>query len=403
MIQHFLTRCTTLALAAFLSGCGADEHSRVGRVISDSAGVRIVDNFDSVWSGGNAWRIDSVPSVVIGVLEGEPQYAFSEVSGAARLSDGRIAVLDGGASEIRMYSRQGKFIEAAGGRGGGPGEFRTSPQQLVATAGDTLLVLAGEVSRFTGNLSYVDRWLPNREPASLILPAGRSSEGLYLMQDGGFVVPAHEIPIQGKASPLRRFGGYILVSDVGDASLLEPFPSDDYQSSFGRYSVFAAGGSPPRLAIGDNVRYEISVFSSKGRLVQRIRNARPNEAVSAADLDDVRRMLTENASDPEQAAEWLREFDRKSHANTWPAFGELFIDRASHLWVRDRRPQAYNAERYARWEVYDPEGVFLGEVQLPAMLWVYDIGDDYILGAFFSDPLGTQQVRQYALHRTPSD
>jgi len=51
-----------------------------------------------------------------------------------------------------------------------------------------------------------------------------------------------------------------------------------------------------------------------------------------------------------------------------------------------------------RWSVFDPTGVWLGELSLPASLRVTDIGADYVLGVY-RDEFGQESVRRYALWR----
>ena len=40
------------------------------------------------------------------------------------LSDGRIAIVNQGSDEIRIYDANGRFVNTFGRKGGGPGEFR---------------------------------------------------------------------------------------------------------------------------------------------------------------------------------------------------------------------------------------------------------------------------------------
>src|SRR5690606_7921859 len=68
------------------------------------------------------WALDSAPSVRIGA-EGAPEYQFSGIGHAARLSDGRLVVYDGASAELRWFDPEGAFLFRAGGRGEGPGEF----------------------------------------------------------------------------------------------------------------------------------------------------------------------------------------------------------------------------------------------------------------------------------------
>jgi len=69
------------------------------------------------------WML-SEPTLEIGVVEGDPNYELHQAISSVRLPDGRIVVSNAGSQEIRFYDSDGQFLAKAGGRGGGPGEFR---------------------------------------------------------------------------------------------------------------------------------------------------------------------------------------------------------------------------------------------------------------------------------------
>ena len=72
-----------------------------------------------------AWGRDLllVEEVRIGVLEGDPAYAFGYVSDVAQGEDGRIWVADSRNVEIRVFDDLGRAREVLGRSGEGPGEF----------------------------------------------------------------------------------------------------------------------------------------------------------------------------------------------------------------------------------------------------------------------------------------
>src|SRR5687767_10774943 len=70
------------------------------------------------------WTVDAQPVVRIGEVEAAPVYMFSGITGAVRLSDGRIVVADSGASNLRVYDARGRHVSTLGGPGSGPGEFQ---------------------------------------------------------------------------------------------------------------------------------------------------------------------------------------------------------------------------------------------------------------------------------------
>ena len=101
--------------------CSAGPGSESAITRRDSAGMFIVEN--NLASLRAECRVDSLPSLSIGVAEGAPEYELHRVFGATQLSDGRIVLVNQGTQEIRFYDARGQFLSRAGRAGRGPGEF----------------------------------------------------------------------------------------------------------------------------------------------------------------------------------------------------------------------------------------------------------------------------------------
>ncbi|MBT8397482.1 MAG: hypothetical protein KJN92_10970, partial [Gemmatimonadetes bacterium] len=102
-----------LAPAAF--GCGPGESPRADGLSSGIPGDGEPED----------WALSEPPLLEIGVQEAEDPYQLHRVRGSALLADGRIVVLNGGSQELRFFDSGGRFLFSAGGRGEGPGEFRS--------------------------------------------------------------------------------------------------------------------------------------------------------------------------------------------------------------------------------------------------------------------------------------
>ena len=81
----------------------------------DSAGVRIVENTRPLWSDSDRLFLAPTPRLAIGDSV-NPSYRFRQVRGVMQLSDGRVAVADGGSLQLRMFSPDGRFLSASAGR-----------------------------------------------------------------------------------------------------------------------------------------------------------------------------------------------------------------------------------------------------------------------------------------------
>lgn len=127
-------------------------------------------------TGPPVWPVASEPDVSIGVVDGDPQYQMHQVVGAVLLDDDRIAVMNAGSSQLRIYAADGTFISSHGRPGEGPGEFRTASRMHVK--GDTLVVYDARLRRLslhelsgefivnrpfpTGSVFPLDEWLHDR-------------------------------------------------------------------------------------------------------------------------------------------------------------------------------------------------------------------------------------------------
>lgn len=144
-------------------------------------------------------------------------------------------------------------------------------------------------------------------------------------------------------------------------------------------------------------RFQATFYLPDGKPVRTIR--RPHETVraTAADVAATRRLLGEDDGlvrmDPDLGAVQRRLVEKIPHRSTLPAISQLRVDRQDNLWVRAYVPP--DAEM-AEWSVFDPEGHWLGVVEIPAALEVLEIGDDYLL-AKSVDP--TDDVERVVLHR----
>lgn len=101
----------------------------------DSAGIVIVE----VASRFPEWDVSPDTLLRLGVVEGDPSQQFDRVAHAARLSDGGVVVIDGGALEVRWFAASGRHAASYARRGAGPGELRALGEAPLV-AEDTAIV-----------------------------------------------------------------------------------------------------------------------------------------------------------------------------------------------------------------------------------------------------------------------
>ena len=127
---------------------------------------------------------------------------------------------------------------------------------------------------------------------------------------------------------------------------------------------------------------------------QVIRWAIPERRVS--DEDQRRYRETYSAApryyDPAAWARYLRE---TPFPERMPLYQRLLADAQRNLWAERYRPPW---EEESSWYVFDEQGAWLGEVDTPPGLNIFEIGADYVLG-MRRDELDVQSVVMIPLDR----
>jgi hypothetical protein len=150
---------------------------------------------------------------------------------------------------------------------------------------------------------------------------------------------------------------------------------------------------PGRVALSDGAAYDIAVAEVDGRQ-WRVRRMIERRTLSA---DDLARFIDDYvARYPQERQREVRgRFDEVTPPSVMPTHSALAFDAVGDLWVENfRLPWDHESPRI--WSVFGPDGRWLGDVQLPEGLRVYEIGDDYVVGVE-TDTLGVEFVRLYRL------
>lgn len=391
-----------------LAGCTRPSEAQRDFLARDSAGVEVLE---VAGRSGAAWRLASSPDVEIGQGEGDDLY---RVRGAALLSDGRIAVANAGSAELRIYSHAGKRLASAGRFGRGPGEFVLLTGMSVLP-GDTLLAFDSQTAQlafFDGAGSLV-RSVPVRPPPRFmpfLFPVGWLAPGRFLVRatvdgnaEGSAIADGAHHTVRQPVS-LLAFG-----LDGGIRDDLGSFAGDEAsvrvgQAGGGRLSIqsvpmpftrrlrVAAAGST--VAVGETDRYEFRLYRPDGTLRRIVRRTRRPEPVTDADLEGwiAHRFPDADAAERRRIRQEYRSADLPDFL---PAFEAMLLDRRGRLWIREFG-RGDRDDRTTRWSIVDPEHRKVAQLEMPAALEPYEIGDDYVLGVW-TDELGVERVRLYRL------
>ena len=401
-------RSTAAALGATLglsTACGSDEGPAVEAVaIRDSAGVRIVTSSRPAWTESTAWRLSGAPAVSIGVMDGAAEEQLFRVTDAAVLSDGRILVGNSGTSELRVFDPTGEFSHSLGGDGEGPGEFRMI-RQVDVTPGDSVFawdLRLRRLSVFTPD-DFV-RTMQLTPPAESTFPSFAGTIGASeLLVQVPAVVPEEDLvdlAIRGSSSLYMRYttaGEPVDTLGVfrGSRSMLR-FHEDGLSLSvlgvpYEPATRIASGGGT--VVEGDGATFEVRRYDGTGRLRQILRRPVDRRPVTP-ELMDAHFEDGYGAAEPPEYRRGIREaYDAMPVEGNVAAFDQLVLSRDGTVWVREYAIPG--AETHA-WSVFDPEGVWLGDVSVPAGLTVYDVGADYVLGKEVDD-LDIERVVLYRI------
>ena len=386
----------TLPLLALAASC-ADQDGRGGDrgpAVSDSAGVRIVVNRVPANGLPAFASLSPSPTLVIGAEGPAGTMAFGDVTGASNLPDGRIALTDGAAHEVRFYAAVGDFIVAVGGEGTEVGQFQ-SVSRMGRVAGDTVWV----ADHRAGQLSLVTpEGVAGRYPFPLGLTvAGRFGDDGYLMVPVWSPSLLREDWREGVRRDSASWGLWWPRGPAADQ--LPDFPHDEMMVLKGPEGPVA--GVPPfgrrtsrvvgveEFLVGDQVTFEIRRYRPDGALSGIIRLEGVDLTLTEALKASVR---------PPRAEGDTSLVDRfwEGVPPTRPAYTRLLLDGVGNLWVAEH---VAGTEPPRTWMVFSPDGSVLGLVSVPPGFEVHEVGADWVLGA--ERTVGGTRVARYALSRTP--
>ena len=373
----------------------------------DSAGIQIIDNASPVWTAP-AWQVDSTPGLDLGGRGAAEPFQFEQLVDGAIEANGNIIAADRGRAQVLVYDEDGSFRMAIGRKGDGPGEFRGLI--AVAATGDSIIAFDWRSARLsifnagTGQLlDAVQLKAPgdNRHPIYTYKMAGLADSTVVLApwsfmphHSGGNRVywDSTAALLYGLNGRLIRRGAPYMGAEMYDGprgATLRPF------GAF--FSVAVAKGY---IYVGDGRNYDICVYRATGQLERIIRRhwtPRPvTDQDRSAEVEGyVRRAGFPSVDDP-RATQLRRMLENAPFPRNMPAFLGLIVDDSGDVWVRRYEPIGTRIP--AKWDVFDNRGYWLGTVQLPRNLHIYQIAGHRILGTW-QDSLNVQHFGYYAIKR----
>ena len=396
-------------LAVAIASCsGGVVESRTTVEVSDSAGVSII--FTRIAEDAQTWEVTG-ETLRIGAVDESRGTTLYGVNGAAFLGDGRIAVVNRGTSQVKVFSPTGDLVSEFGRQGQGPEEFKNLWSVHVRGA-DTLVV--GDYRPWRFSFFTPEGELLRRvelKPAVIERP----DFAFPLGGGAGFVMEEPSFQTQDefvdRVVPLRVYG-----EDGENTGTVGDFWLDrfGYLSREIRYvgnPIFGAKASFAHLRddliLYGTGRYEqLEIWNIAGELQGIVRWESRGREVAPTDADAWRRQRIEDIElrveitpDMERAIE-AQYGDHVPVADRYPGHGQVVVSQEGDIWVQEyRRPLD---EGPARWWVFGTDWRFRCSVSLPNdLLRVLAVGANRVLG-LARDSLDVEYVLGYDVEYPPA-
>ncbi|MGH7459691.1 MAG: 6-bladed beta-propeller [Longimicrobiales bacterium] len=377
----------------------------------------------AIWTQQTAWRLSAQPVLQIEGADADIERAPIDPVRVSRLGNGRYLVADGdqrGHHALLVFDAQGRFVMRLGRKGRGPGEFGQLFQWGGTYRGDSIAAY-----------DFIDRAIEvfapdGRFARALKLPNTRSGvrppPGTYGASDY-FIGPFSDGRVlRFEPAILNISGGPGQVWYEPDLMLYDADGANPRKlatlRTWGQWWDGKKAVSSPLQAVAITVagksnwyhgvaeEFNIGVFDSEGRVVRTLRRAFNRQRVTAADQETAIRSLARMFSSggqhaaqnsPEEIEKRLRAEARFPEFR--PAYLHLVEDSDDNVWVQHYGAGAVLDQAGplpSRWSIFDAQGQFLGELEMPASFRVSTITKDQVLG-FWQDEFDVKHVRVYGL------
>ena len=368
-ISNSLTCSLLLTLFLLGTGCASSSSDVTdawsGTIDTLASGEILVRNTGApLWSPEETWRV--VEAFRIGNDSGEDAILFGSIRSFDVDARGRVYVLDSQVEEIHVFDSEGAFVRTVGTEGTGPGEFERASSVDVNRNGNIWIMemYEGQLSILDSNGVYLrtervnsvgwDYWTYpggidrlGRYNAAVMSDEEENGELLLARFDQSFI-PLDTIPIP--RSPVE-FDYFEKVLDDGVSRVSAGVPYvGSFDWSFSRSGNFWTLLTKP---------YELVEISASGKAIRRVNMEFEPLPVTSADVEAAREQLAWFTNQGGQVE--LSRIPR-----TKPVISSFFSDDVGNLWVKRVATTPEDEDRL--FDLFDPDGRFLGVLQLPFSL-----------------------------------
>jgi hypothetical protein len=346
--------------ALLLAGCDASANATAWHGTMDTAAtgrVTVTNPAEAVWQPGTEWKI--VEEVRIGAKDGSGPDVLGTIHLLAEDIGGRIWALEQKEQTFKVFDRDGRFIRKIGRAGKGPGEFRRVVSVTQSRDGHVLAIdmPGGRISMYdtSGTLTRTiklpeafmfDPWPGVTDTAGFLIhpvlrPVNNSAEVVLVRYDSAMapldtLIPP-QLPERDRAVFRTKGSGTTVGIPFGPSLKWELTRSGDF------WSVFTGS-------------YTLHHLSAKGDTLRIVTKPFQTVQVTPAEKDSAIAMMKWFVSEGGIV-------DRTKIPNVKPAVADLDVADDGYVWVRPLLADSVLQQRVV--EIFDPEGRFLGRLQLP--------------------------------------
>jgi len=349
-------------------------------------GATIVES--EVPLGDLPWRIGTTPLASLTVSQAAEESPAARIVTAVELSDATIVVADAGRLELLWLAPDGSVRYRRLGAGTAPGSFR-SIAALLPLEGDSVLL-------YDVNLRSATPFGPDGGPGRTfgmsgfpveLAPVTRFPDGGYLLGGASGSIPsAAPGPVSVRRSEVEILRYYpatqvrtVLARVPGTEMGMVPAPSTtsgfthDPRVPFAR-TTLVAGSSESWVSL-DTAGYDLHFWSPEGELRTIARRTADPSPVN----DEDRRSLLSEIEDMavRRSIEQLWQGWTGSLPESRPTASELLLDPSGNVWVLEF---AVAGDDRQTWQVFSPDGRWLGGVDAPPGLRILAVTGDRVIG-----------------------
>jgi len=370
----------------------------------DSAGITIVYSEAPAWGDGAGWSLGPSPRLEISTESDDPESVIYEVTGVVVLPDGRVAIANHGDSSIRMYDGDGLQLWKVGRTGDGPSEFRDL--RGLVLLGDEIWAFQRlphpmNVFDLQGQLLKTVGTPPMRGPSAL---RGIWADGSLIVRGRPHGSPTERVWTEFTELLRFREGRTDTLAVVPHTRRVDLGRLGQEWQALG--PALSVAVSDDRVFAGFSSDWDIGVWDNSGQMSREIRRIWDPQPVTAQHQDAYREgILAMGLDDPGREGVYRELAEGMVFPEHHAAHARMIADAVGNLWVE--RPQTEppwsEGIDYARvppdrreWDVFAPNGAWLGSVALPERFRAMHIGPDLVAGVW-KDELDVEHVQLWDL------